>query len=103
MVKNTRQYLKKWHKKHPGYDTKLYHEYKCQLWSLKCNPCTDCKQWFNPWQMEFDHLPSFKKKFQINCRLGLSKRVINEIRKCQLVCANCHNNRTYRTRIYKQH
>ncbi len=63
---------------------------------LKSNPCTDCKQQLNPWQMDFDHLKD--KKFEIGmARIkGYAiKSVLEELKKCELVCANCHRNRTY--------
>lgn len=62
--------------------------------SLRSNPCFDCKDWFLPWQMEFDHLPAFKKMWGIH-RVPNDRVLFNEIAKCQLVCANCHRNRTY--------
>jgi len=64
------------------------------LWSLKCNPCYDCKQWFNPWVMQFDHLPTFSKTKSLNRCYSL-KKLFPEMRKCQLVCANCHWDRTH--------
>jgi|ERR1051326_1265154 hypothetical protein len=68
------------------------------VWSIKAsNPCVDCFTWFNPWIMEFDHLPQFDKT--INISKAIYKHgfdyLINEIMKCDLVCANCHRERTY--------
>jgi len=64
---------------------------------LKQNtPCADCKESYPYWIMEFDHLRdklftigTFKKT---TCDL---KKVIAEIEKCEVVCSNCHKNRTY--------
>lgn len=62
---------------------------------LKDKPCADCNRKFNPWQMHFDHLPQYKKEFQLS-DLRSEKRLIIEAAKCDVVCANCHANRTYK-------
>jgi len=66
----------------------------------KNRPCTDCGRRFNYWIMQFDHVKG-KKKFNIS-RVGrhikvTKRQLINEIRKCQVVCANCHHERTYKS------
>lgn len=63
----------------------------------RTTPCSDCHKLFNPWQMDFDHREN--KEFGI-CkalrRQGIGwKRLQKEIVKCDLVCANCHRNRTH--------
>lgn len=64
---------------------------------LKSEPCTDCGIKYDPVCMEFDHLPGFKKEFNIGVgfRRGYGKRrMLDEIAKCELVCRNCHALRT---------
>lgn len=64
--------------------------------SLKNKPCKDCGIKYPHYVMEFDHLHS--KKFQLgNAAKGYysKKEVLNEINKCELVCANCHRIRTH--------
>lgn len=61
----------------------------------KRKPCTDCGEVFNPWQMDFDHLG--EKTFDLaymKTRVS-RKRLLEEIAKCELVCANCHRQRTW--------
>jgi hypothetical protein len=61
------------------------------------NPCMDCKQFYNFWQMDFDHSPKFKKVGNVAEMLhrGMAfDSIIREIRKCELVCKNCHATRT---------
>lgn len=66
---------------------------------LKEAPCTDCGETFPPCVMHFDHLDAKTKKFNISKKLHCSLRVIlDEIAKCELVCANCHAIRTFITR-----
>jgi hypothetical protein len=47
--------------------------------------------------MDFDHLPGFEKSKGVarlvNMRVP-DQRVIDEVAKCELVCANCHRIRT---------
>lgn len=76
---------------------KLLQEY---VSSLKTQPCADCKQSFPPWVMQFDHLPGSIKLHNISEMSVLqSKAVIDEeVAKCEVVCANCHANRTYTRR-----
>lgn len=66
--------------------------------SLKSNPCTDCGYIFHPSAMDFDHVRG-KKLVGIAQMLGWRmKRVLTELAKCELVCANCHRVRTLRMR-----
>ena len=58
--------------------------------------CTDCKENYPYWMMDFDHLGD--KKFNISnfqTKNTTLKAIQNEIQKCDVVCANCHRNRTY--------
>ena len=51
--------------------------------------------------MHFDHRPGEIKEFEIGFAVrGYSRRrILAEIAKCDLVCANCHAVRIYRRRI----
>lgn len=58
-------------------------------------PCYDCGGMFPPEATDWDHLPGAIKKF--NIANGSRRRlevVLEEISKCQLVCACCHRIRT---------
>lgn len=76
--------------------------YLAWLDSLKeGRPCADCAQTFPPYVMEWDHLPGTRKAFSVadTRRAAFGKaRVMAEIAKCELVCANCHRERTFRRR-----
>lgn len=62
---------------------------------LREHPCVDCGE-TDPVVLEFDHLRD--KKFGVAA--GLRDRewqsVLNEMAKCEVVCANCHRRRTAR-------
>jgi hypothetical protein len=69
--------------------------------SLKTGrPCTDCAQVFDPVCTQWDHLPGFIKAGAIGDigRKASRQRILDEIAKCELVCANCHALRTVRRR-----
>lgn len=62
-------------------------------------PCKDCGVIFQPWVMDFDHLEGKEKIKSISSMVyhdtSNFKKIVNEIKKCDLVCANCHRQRTY--------
>jgi len=66
----------------------------------KDKPCADCKKWYPYWVMDFDHVRG-KKLFEIGAgsyKRGL-KAVLEEIAKCDVVCSNCHRERTHRRKM----
>lgn len=64
-------------------------------------PCSDCKQQFPWFVMEFDHVRGTKKHC-VTSLTGSLRLVEEEIAKCDIVCANCHRIRTYnRKTLYK--
>jgi len=67
-------------------------------------PCADCGRVYPPYVMEWDHLPGTEKTLSIaNVRRAAfgKKRILAEIAKCELVCANCHRERTFGRRRRK--
>lgn len=60
-------------------------------------PCTDCGGFFHPAAMTFDHLPGSTKRGEVSSLLysGYRQVLMDEIAKCELVCANCHAVRTF--------
>jgi hypothetical protein len=61
--------------------------------SLKAGrPCADCGEAFHPAAMHWDHLPGSTKVDNLGelVRHGSRRLVLEEIEKCELVCANCH-------------
>jgi hypothetical protein len=66
------------------------------------NPCADCGNKYSYWIMQFDHLPGVTKLFNIANFKSYTKDidvVISEMAKCELVCANCHANRSFFRRV----
>jgi len=67
----------------------VYYDY---LSTQKCADCgdTDIRV------LEFDHLPEYEKSFNIAHRAGYFSwdKTSEEIKKCEVVCRNCHAKRT---------
>lgn len=59
-------------------------------------PCADCKIKYPPYVMDFDHLSNKVMNIARLVTQGSKEALIDEIAKCELVCANCHRERTYR-------
>jgi hypothetical protein len=62
---------------------------------LKEAPCVDCGKNYPPWVMDFDHVRGDKR---FNLGQGLKKtqsQMLMEVAKCELVCSNCHRQRTH--------
>ncbi len=73
-------------------------EAKALVTKLKDFPCMDCGQKFMECAMDFDHRPDEKKIRAVSVMVlrGFPlERIIAEIAKCDLVCANCHRIRTW--------
>jgi hypothetical protein len=57
--------------------------------------CADCGGIFPSFVMHWDHLPGHVKIAEISAMVGRRREVvIEELAKCELVCANCHVMRT---------
>lgn len=64
---------------------------------LKNAPCTDCNKSYPFYVMDFDHVRG-KKEFDISDLTRVASnwnKIISEVNKCELVCANCHRERTF--------
>lgn len=65
---------------------------------IKDVPCMDCGEKHPSWAMDFDHRDPKLKKFTIGNAITLAvSRValIDEMEKCDIVCALCHRYRTH--------
>lgn len=77
-----------------------YAERRDLMRAAKDCPCADCGKSYPPYVMEFDHVRG-EKKFILSAVGTRSKQaILDEIAKCDPVCANCHRERTHQR---KQH
>jgi hypothetical protein len=68
---------------------------------LKSGPCVDCGVSYPYYVMHFDHIGT-DKVADVSKLLTLKawQTVLDEIAKCELVCANCHAERTHQRDSY---
>lgn len=73
------------------------------VYSLKNRPCKDCGQRFPHYVMDFDHRDETTKIGNIAHLVSQNyyskTKLLAEINKCDIVCANCHRIRTYEHKI----
>ena len=99
---------KKYHKEHYRKNKEKYLE-KSRIYRKKIRdfvkeikektPCIDCGIQYPSYVMDFDHTRG-KKEFNVGQGDKKSIRLVKiEIKKCDIVCANCHRIRTYKRRM----
>ena len=79
-----------------GYQDKYREARVSWVNEFKKVPCKDCGGIFPPVCMDFDHIGNDKDKniaILVNGNYG-RQRILDEIAKCEIVCANCHRLRT---------
>jgi len=82
-------------------DARKRYDYNAEILNeIRKLPCADCGKSY-PWYiMEFDHIDPSTKKSQVSAIKSCSLfKLIREIVKCDVVCANCHRVRTFFRRI----
>jgi hypothetical protein len=67
---------------------------KEELVKLRGGKCLDCNGEFPACCFHFDHRSPLEKSFNIVTSMPMEK-VITELEKCDMVCANCHAIRTF--------
>lgn len=69
----------------------------------KNGPCMDCGVQYPFYIMDFDHRPGEVKCFGLgDAESRSTAKILAEIDKCDLVCANCHRERTFNRGIVIQ-
>lgn len=66
----------------------------------EASPCTDCGVNYPYYVMQYDHVSGEKDKDLSYLITAASwERIMIEIAKCELVCANCHSIRSWRRQM----
>lgn len=87
-----KQYNKEWHKQN---NKKRYTLARETIDQLKNTHCADCGVHYPSWVMDFDHVRG-KKIFNIAKMTYQKPSLIKqEAAKCDVVCSNCHRQRTH--------
>jgi hypothetical protein len=71
---------------------------------LKDVPCADCHKKYPYYIMHFDHRDAKQKSFNISqaaSRSSSKEKLELEIKKCDIICSNCHAEREYQRRSNK--
>jgi hypothetical protein len=82
------------HSRRKSPTTKKLIEFREWVNLLKAHPCTDCKRILAPVAMDFDHVQGDKVEGIAQMWSWGREKVLAELAKCELVCANCHRERT---------
>lgn len=91
--RNKGYYLRKAKKRNAKIKLKIY-EYLCEY--LVKHPCIDCGE-SDLAVLEFDHkgeIPKFKAVSHMIRNQAKLEKIIEEINKCEVRCANCHRRKT---------
>lgn len=85
---NKEQYLER--------NKKAKQEKRAYLDKVKNVPCADCGKQYPPYVMDMDHREPGRKTKEVSRLIGNGWEALKkEIAKCDVVCANCHRERTY--------
>jgi hypothetical protein len=72
------------------------------LIEAKAKSCKDCGVQYPPYVMDFDHLDDSEKLDDVSRLTRFTKKkLLTEIAKCDVVCSNCHRERTHQRRQRK--
>ena len=80
------------------YRKRWYDKRREMITKIKDVPCKDCGIKYPPYVMQFDHRYPKDKQIEIGTDATNYKwgKILDEVKKCDIVCANCHSIRTYR-------
>ncbi len=98
------EYQKAYYKKNPRSINESNKRRKAEidafLRKAKDVPCTDCGKRYPYYVMDFDHLRD--KKIDLSRarqKMWALETIQKEIDKCEVVCSNCHRERTFKSRL----
>jgi hypothetical protein len=76
-------------------------QYEVLVQDAKDKPCADCGKVYPYWVMQFDRIKPGKVD-DVSSMVGQVRSLpllLTEMQKCEVVCANCHANRTHLRRL----
>src|SRR5688572_14343539 len=69
--------------------------FKTIVRKVKAAPCMDCKVIYPFYVMDLDHVRGTKRANVSKMSTWNVDRILEEIAKCDVVCSNCHRQRTH--------
>ena len=98
--KLTRSHYRRSKPSYPKRNLRAYAERRQMVIDAKSRPCADCGIQYPYYVMDFDHREGATKQFSLHSVHGVTKNaILREIEKCDVVCSNCHRERTHRRRV----
>jgi hypothetical protein len=93
----TRSHYKRNKRSYLDRNARAYQRHRELIRQMKSRPCADCGVQYPYYVMDFDHRDGKEKLFELN---SVARKtipgILREIQKCDVVCANCHRERTQR-------
>lgn len=86
-----------WNRQNTGEAGRRRMQIEAAVRLVKSQPCSDCRGRYPVHVMDLDHLPEYQKEspMAISQAVRLSLQAfLDELQKCEAVCANCHRVRT---------
>lgn len=76
----------------------MAYRFKEILREAKSVPCMDCGVQYPPYVMDADHRDRDDRKFSLSRATAdvTEEQFMEELAKCDIICANCHRIRTYK-------
>lgn len=92
----TRSHYKRNKRSYLDRNARAYQRHRALIRQAKSCPCTDCGIRYPYYVMDFDHRDGEEKLFELN---SVARKtipgILKEIQKCDVVCSNCHRERTH--------
>ena len=96
----TRSHYKRQKHSYLKRNLRAYNERRQIVLEAKSRPCADCGVQYPYYVMDFDHGEGSSKEFALNSIQRVTKRaMLREMAKCDVVCSNCHRERTHRRMV----
>ena len=91
-----RERHRRWAEENPEYARRRVEDHRDRVRGIKeSKPCADCGGRFHFSAMDFDHVSGEKLACVSELLNAPWEKILAEIEKCDLVCANCHRVRSW--------
>ena len=88
--------MRQWCAEHPDYISPGLRQKVELIRAAKNKPCADCGIYYPYYVMQFDHTRLKRFAVSHHTTSHTLESIKTEIKKCDVVCANCHAERTHK-------